>query len=105
MMVPDLTGGVDEVVRRPVLVLKGAPNRVAVVDRDWIPNLQIGDRRVDVGDVLLERELGRVYADDDESLPVLGGPRADVGKRPQAVDARVRPEVDHDDLAAKAFSR
>ena len=33
--------GVDEVVRRPVLVVERAPDRVVVVDRDRIVDLEI----------------------------------------------------------------
>src|SRR6266404_921105 len=57
-------------------------------------------------EVVLDAELGRVHADDDE--PLVGirvRPRADVRQRAQPVDARERPEVDRDDLAAQRVSR
>jgi hypothetical protein len=55
---------------------------------------------------VLEREFGRVDADDDEARALVRvGPALDVGERPQAVDAGVRPEVDQDDLAAELRQR
>ena len=44
MVVADLALGIDEVVRRPVAVVEGAPDRVVVVDRDGIVDLEIRDR-------------------------------------------------------------
>ena len=67
---------------------------------------RIWSRAADVVEVPLERELGRVDADRDEtvaSIPLL--PRANVGKRAQPVDTRVCPEVDDDDLAAETLRR
>ena len=100
MMVADAALGVDEIVRRPILIVEGAPDRVVVVDRDGIGDLQIGDRLLHVVDALLEGEFGRVHADHDEALVlVLLGPGADVGDGTQAVDAGIGPEVDEHDLA------
>src|SRR6185436_77871 len=69
-------------------------------DRVLDPQCRCGLANV-VG-ILLERELRRVDADDDESLvAVLLGPRAKVAERAEPVDARVRPEVDEHDLPAQ----
>ena len=60
----------------------------------------------DVAGVLLERELGRVHADDHQpvvAVPLV--PRAQVRQRAHAVDARVGPEVDQHDLAAQLAQR
>src|SRR5918996_1438417 len=52
----------------------------------------------------LERELPRVDADDDKSpLAVVLVPGADVGERPQPVDAGARPEVDEHDPACQVL--
>src|SRR4051812_17998325 len=49
---------------------------------------------------MFERELGCVHAEDDETLRAVARvPRFQVWKRAQAVDARVGPEVDEDNLA------
>ena len=58
--------------------------------------------RRDVAGVALERELGRVHADDDQAVAAVARvPGLEVGQRAQAVDARVGPEVDEHDLAAQ----
>jgi hypothetical protein len=74
------------------------PDREVVVDDDRIVDAEVGDGVADVVEVVLEVELGRVHADDDEpGRGVLLRPRPDVRQRPQPVDAGVRPEVDRDD--------
>ena len=106
MVVADVALGIDEIMRRPVLVVEGAPDRIVVVDRDRIVDLEIGDGLAHVVDVLLEGELRRVHADHDQALVlVLLGPGADVGNRAQAVDAGVGPEIDQHDLALEALRR
>src|SRR5262249_49627545 len=105
MMMADATLNVDEIVRRPILVVEGPPDRIVVVDGDVIADLEVDDRLLHVVDALLEGEFGRVHADHDQALIlVLLGPGADVGKRPQTVDAGVGPEIDQDDLAPEPRS-
>ena len=59
--------------------------------------------RLHVAHHVLEREFGRVHSHDHESVGrVALVPGFDVGKGPLAVDARVGPEVDDDDLATEA---
>jgi hypothetical protein len=66
----------------------------------------LGDRVADVRDDVLEGELRAVDADDGEALRAVARvPRLQVRQRAQAVDARVRPEVDQDDAAAQAGDR
>src|SRR4029453_11045045 len=58
----------------------------------------------DVFGMVLEWELRRVDADDDQALVlVFLVPGADVAERAQPVDAGVGPEVDEDDLPARAL--
>ena len=66
--VPDVALGVDEVVGRPVLVVVGVPGPVVVVDGDRVVDAEGGGLRPDVGDDVLEGELRRVDADDDEAV-------------------------------------
>jgi hypothetical protein len=102
--VPDLPFRVRDVHGGPVVVREGTPDRVLGVERDRILDALVRSGPADVVGVPLERELGRVDADDDQSFVlVLLVPRADVAERAQPVDARVRPEVDQDDLPAQPF--
>jgi hypothetical protein len=100
-VVPDPSVDVDEVQGRPVAVRERVPDRVVVVDRDWPRDAHLPECYPDVLEVVLERELGRVHPDHHESVvPVSLLPRAHVRESPDPVDARVRAEVDHDDLPA-----
>ena len=106
MVMTNATLRVDEKVRRPKLVVERAPDGERAVDRHRIGHAELLNGVAHVVDVLFERELRRMHADDDQPvILVLVGPRLNVGKRAKAVDARVRPEVDDDDLAAQTFRR
>ena len=97
---------IDEVGGRPVVVLERPPDGEVVVDDDRVADVQLARRAAHVVEVVLEPELGRVRADDDEpavAIPLV--PRPDVRQRPQPVDARVRPEVDEDDAPAQPLGR
>ena len=64
------------------------------------------DGRGDVRRDVLERELGRVDADDHQPVLAVGRvPGLEVGQRSQTVDARIGPEVDQHDLAAQRCQR
>ena len=102
VLVADDAVRVDEVERRPVVVVERAPDRVVVVDRDRVVDLSLLDRRPDAVDLVLEGELRRVDADHDQPVVAVGlRPRADVRLLAQPVDARQRPEVHEDDVAAE----
>src|SRR5690348_10090956 len=93
--------GVDEIEGRPVVVGECAPNTKVVVDSDRIVDLPGLDRPPHVVEVVLELELGRVHADRDEAMiaiPLRPGPVVRLSAQP--VDARVRPELNDDDMAA-----
>ena len=88
------------------MVVERAPHRVVAVDRDREVDRHVPDGHPNVVDVLLERELGRMDADHDQSLLlVLVRPRADVRERSEPVDARVGPELDEHDLPAEPSRR
>ena len=88
---------VDEVERRPVVVIERAPDLIVVVDRDRVVDSSRFDRRPDALDLVLEGELRRVDADHDQPVGAVGlRPRADVRFLAQPVDARQRPEVHQD---------
>ena len=100
--VAHLPARVDQVLRRPVLVLPRVPGAVVVVEPDRVAQAVLRDRVAHVGLAPLERELGRVDADDRQARgPVAAVPRTQVRERAQAVDAGVGPEVDQDHPAAQ----
>ena len=93
---------VDEVERRPVVVVERVPDVVVVVDRDRVVDPSLRRRLPHPVDLVLERELRRVDADDDQPVVSVGlRPRPDVRLRAQPVDARQRPEVHEHDVAAQ----
>ena len=66
--VADLAVGVDQVLRRPVLVRERGPGAELVVLDHRVVDPVLVDRVGDVAGVLLERELGRVHADDRQPV-------------------------------------
>src|SRR5262245_23413602 len=93
---------VDEIERRPILVLEAAPYGIVVVDGDRKSQSHRLCGLAHVIEVFLEAELGRVYADHHQSLIlVFLGPGTDVGHRAQPIDAGIGPEIDEDDLSAQ----
>jgi hypothetical protein len=78
-VVADDAVGVDEVQRRPVVVVEGAPDRVVVVDRDRVVDPSLRRRQPHTVELVLEGELRGVDADDDQPVGSVGlGPGADV---------------------------
>jgi hypothetical protein len=62
----------DPAPRRPVVVVEGAADRVVVVDRDRAVDVSLRRRPAHAVDVVLERELGSVDADDDQAVVAVG---------------------------------
>ena len=78
-VMPNHTLCVDEVLRGPIVVGEGLPDRVVVVERDRILDVHVVCGPTHVADVVLEPELGSVDADHDEAVRlVCVRPRADV---------------------------
>src|ERR671925_766682 len=98
VVVPDPALRVCEVDGRPIAVGEGPPHPVVAVERDRVLDSHGLHGLADVLDLALERELGRMDADDDEpQVAVFRGPRAHEGQRAEPVDAGVRPEIDEHD--------
>src|SRR5262252_6743503 len=96
---PDFPLRIDKIQRWPIFVAKPAPDRVIVINRDWISDAHVLCRPANVVYVLLEGELGRMNSYDDQTLAfVFLSPRADIRKLPPPVDARIRPEFDEHHL-------
>src|SRR5208282_4695200 len=97
---------VEQVVGRPVFVVVGVPRPLVVVLYDRVANAELFDRVLDIAGFLLEGELGRLHADDRQSVLAVGRvPRLQVGQRAYAVDAGVGPEVDQHDPPAQPGER
>ena len=106
VVVADPSVDIGDVHGRPEVVREGAPDRVVVVERDRILDLEVARGRDDVVDVVLESELRRMYPDDGQAgIRVFRRPGPDVGKRAEPVDAGVGPEVDEDDAPAEPLRR
>ena len=104
--VAHVAAGVDQVLGGPVLVAVRVPGAVAIVLGDGIAQPVRADRRRDVARVMLERELGRVDADDRQPVPaVLRVQSGQEGQGAHAVDARVGPEVHEHDAPAQRGQR
>ncbi len=104
--VAHVSAPVDQVLGRPVLVPVGVPGSVVVVERYRVMDAVPLRRRPHVREIVLEREFRGVDADDDEpARAVAVVPGRHMRERAQTVDARVRPEVDQDDLPTQAGDR
>ncbi|MOA22820.1 hypothetical protein D3C78_1434060 [compost metagenome] len=106
MVVANLALGIDQVMRRPVAVIKGAPDLVIIVDCHRVIDLEVRDGLPDIVDFLFKGEFGCVDTDDDKALiAVFVCPRPHIWNGADAVDAGIGPEVDEDDLATQLFAR
>jgi hypothetical protein len=102
MLEDDLSVLVDDVLRRPVLIVVGVPRRIVVVLRDRILDAMALDRGLDVAGHLLEWKLRCMNAYDDKPSFFVGVIQfRDVWQRAGAVDAPVCPEIDEDDFPAQ----
>src|SRR6266542_725094 len=100
VLVADDAVRVDEVERRPSIVVESAPDLVVVVERDRVVDRSLLRRLPYAVDLVLERELRRVDSDHDQPLVSVGlRPGTHVRLLPQPVDAGQRPEVEEDDPA------
>ena len=68
MCVPDAPVRVDEILRRPVIVMEGTPNDVLAIDRDRIVDSQRFGLAADVVEILLKSEFRGMDADNDQPL-------------------------------------
>src|SRR5271169_6060938 len=106
MVMTDAALCIDEIGRRPIFVTERLPDRITIVDGNGIVDLQASDGLTNIADIPLEREFGRMYADDDETVvPVFLSPRPDVGQRMQAIDTIEGPEIDQYHFPAQRMWR
>jgi hypothetical protein len=57
LMVTNASTRIEDVQRRPVVVVIGAPDGVLAVDGDWIADLHLTHRATNVLDVVFERDV------------------------------------------------
>ncbi|MCY1178309.1 hypothetical protein D9M73_186550 [compost metagenome] len=100
MVITNASLGVGKVMRRPVLVVEGAPDLELVIDGHRVVDAQVFHGLGDVADIAFEGKLRRMHADHHQALiAILLGPGFHIGQRAQAVDAGVSPEIHQHDLA------
>ncbi|HEX6557066.1 MAG TPA: hypothetical protein VF026_30160, partial [Ktedonobacteraceae bacterium] len=97
---------IDEIEGRPIVVRERVPDRKVVIDGDRIGDPHVPGGPAHILEVVLKWELRRMHADHHHAvIPIFLGPRADIGKRAQPIDAGVGPEVDEDDFPAQVSCR
>ena len=65
VMMSNMPLHIDEIERRPIVVVERSPYRIIAIERDRIIDPQILRGSANVLDISLERELRRVDADRD----------------------------------------
>ena len=106
MLVAKAPIAVDQVERRPVVVVERAPDRVLVVEHDRVLDPHLLHRPAHPLELALEGELGGVRADDHQPAVAVGAhPGPDVGKGADPVDAGVGAELDGHDLPGQSGGR
>ena len=58
---------IDEIVRRPVFIVEGSPDRVVAIDRNGVDDLQIANRFFHIGALFFEGEFRRMHANNDQT--------------------------------------
>src|ERR1700730_12922574 len=106
MAMADAPFRIDEIGSWPIFVAERFPDRIIIVDDDRIVDFQTSDDLANIADIPLEREFGRMYADDDETIvPVFLSPGPDIGQRMQAIDTIEGPEINQHHLTAQSLRR
>ena len=106
MMGADAALGIDEIMRRPILIVEGLPDGEIGIQRHRIGDAQTFHRLLHIGGIFFEGEFGRMHAQDHQAvILVLFRPGANVRQGAQAVDAGIGPEIHQHHLAAQRRAR
>jgi len=101
VVIADSSFPIDEVLRRPVLVVEGPPNRVIAVDRNRVGYLQITAGVFYIQSFFLEREFRGMDANHNQArIFIFRRPALHVRQGAKRIDAGVSPEIDQHDLTA-----
>src|SRR5258708_30339514 len=68
LMMSNMPLRIDEIERGPIVVVKGTPYCIIVINRDGIINFEVVRFSAHVSEVVLKAELRRMHADYDQSL-------------------------------------
>ena len=82
VMEPHAPVAVEEIDGRPVVVVERPPDREVVVDHHRVADVELAGRAAHVLEVVLEAELGRVRADENEAavaIPLVPRPHVPAG--------------------------
>ena len=99
VLVTNLPFRVDEVVSWPRLIMECVPDRIIVIQGNWIRDAKLVDCLLNIRQLFLDVELRRVDADHYEATVfVFFCPRPNIRNGADAVDAGVVPKIDEDNL-------
>ena len=68
MMGADAALRIDEIMRRPILVVEGLPDGEIVIQRHRIGDAQVLPPPSHIGRIFFEGEFGRMHADDHQAV-------------------------------------
>src|SRR5271157_4013427 len=68
LMMPNMPARIDKIKSRPRIVIESPPDRKIIVDGDRIINHPVLYGPANVLDALFKFELGRLHADDNQTL-------------------------------------
>src|ERR1700733_415873 len=98
--------GVDEVVRRPVFIVKGIPDRLIAIECNGIGDAKLLHCLLYIRHLSFKVELRRMDSDHHQTaVLVLVRPRADIRDGAKAIDAGIGPEVYENDLPSELLCR
>src|SRR5258708_6064499 len=99
MDLPNVSLAIDEIVRRPILVLVCIPGSIIIVLGNRVVNPKPTDCIYDIGVIFLKLKLWSVYTDDNQSLIFIRVvPSSDIGECANTVNTGIRPEINQDDF-------
>src|SRR6185503_634626 len=101
MYITDVTLLIDQIQRRPIIILIGLPGGAVVILRNGIFDLIAGDGFLQNRQIGLVRKFREMIANDDQSLVfIFGIPVLQRRHHVLAIDAAKRPHFDDNHLAA-----
>ncbi len=104
MRMPHIPFSVDEVFRRPILILIRIPEIKGIIKYDGVRYICSLHGLLDIHSLFLKREFWSMYSENHESLiSIFLIPSRQIWECTLTVDARVCPKVNNHDLSFKRF--